>query len=218
MQHFSSFLIGCAAALCMVAAPAAPITFGFTGAVTDDPGGTGSLGASISGSYSFDSLATDAIAGPSTGSFASLGAAFGFEAIVAGIRYAVQGRSTVNTADKIGVDQYGVLADDGLLRLELIFQDMTQTALASDALPLQPFSLASFGFRQFVLVDFRDDTQFIGSVTSLDCLAGCATQPLPEPGSLPLLALAMAALLRSRYFIPGLPGHIVRPSTQRRTS
>src|SRR5262245_17946613 len=119
---------------------ATPVTFSFTGTVTDDPFGLSSFGAPIFGSYTFDSAAVDSIASPATGSFASAGAGFGFTANVDGTNYSVLGTLTVNTANNIagGVDQYGAIAQDSLLDLELFLQDATGTALASDALPLLP--------------------------------------------------------------------------------
>src|SRR4029077_18098099 len=158
------------------AAHALPITFSFTGKVTDDPFGLSASGAPISGSYTFDSAAMDSIAGPATGSFASVGAGFGFTANVDGTNYSVLGTLTVNTANNIagGVDQYGAIAQDSSLDLELFLQDATGAALASDALPLLPPALASFSFREFRL--FRDDAEFLGSVDSLVCTAGCSVQ------------------------------------------
>ena len=56
------------------------------------------------------------------------------------------------------------------LTLELFFEDSTQTALSSAALPLAPPAIAGFGFRQFRL--FSDDAQFLGTVDTLICSAG----------------------------------------------
>ena len=125
------------------AAQAVPITFSFSGAVTDDPFGLSSFGAPISGSYTFDSTATDTIPGPATGSFPSTGPGIGFNANVDGMLFSILGSLAVNTANNIvGLDQYGAIADDGLLTLELFLQDATGTALATDALPLLPPVLA----------------------------------------------------------------------------
>jgi hypothetical protein len=171
-----------------------PVTFSFTGSVTDDPFGLSFVGAPISGSYTFDSGAVDGIPGPATGSYASAGPGFGFLANVDGTGYSVPGSLAVNTSNNIaGVDQYGAIASDVLLTLELFFQDATGTALASDALPLLPPALGDFDSRQFRL--FSPDAEFLGSVDSLVCTSGCS---VPEPGSLSLLALAMAVGWRLR--------------------
>jgi PEP-CTERM motif len=187
------FVLACI--VCLVAASAAqaaPITFSFTAAVTDDPFGLSSFGAPISGSYTFDSSAADSIPGAATGSFASSGPGIGFTANVDGTNYSVPGVLTVNTANNIagGVDQYGAIALDSVLTLELFLEDATGTALASDALPLLPPSLANFGVRQFRL--FSADAEFLGRVDTLTCTAGCGVQPVPEPGSLLLVGSALA--------------------------
>jgi MYXO-CTERM domain-containing protein len=182
---------------------ASPITFSFTGAVTDDPFGLSSFGAPISGSYTFDSASTDSIPSPSTGSYASVGPGFGFRANVDGTMYSVLGTTSINTANNItGVDQYGAIAIGGGLTLEIFFQDATATALSNDGLPLVPPLIAAFGFRQFRL--FSDDAEFLGSVTSLTCTAGCSTRPVPEPASPWLLAaaaLAMTCLMQRRKLL-----------------
>ena len=178
------------------AASAVPITFDFAGTVTDDPFGLTSFGAPISGSFTFDGAAIDSIAGPATGSYRSIGPAFEFRALVDGLLYVTHGGVVVNTANDIGVDQYGVIGTEGGLTLELFFEDATETALSSDALPTKPPSLAAFSFRQFRL--FSDDAQYLGSVTSLVCTVGCTTAGVPEPAVLPLFGLAGLALLASR--------------------
>lgn len=168
-------------------ADAAPVTFSFTGTVTDDPFGLSSFGAPISGSFSFDTAAVDSIANAANGSFASVGPGFGFSTTVDGTNYASVGALTVNTANNVAVgDQYGVIASDAVLSLELFLQDATAFALSSDGLPTLPPALAAFGFRQFRL--FSDDAEFLGTVDTLACTAGCT---VAEPGSLSLVLLAL---------------------------
>ena len=181
-------------------AHAVPVTFSFAGSVTNDPFGLSSFGAPITGSYTFDSTATDAIANPNTGSYPSTGLVFGFAANVDGTDYAVPGTLTVNIANNIGVDQYGVIATDGTLTLELFFEDATQTALATDALALTPPALGDFASRQFRL--FSPDAEFFGSVDVLTCTAGCVNGggggTAPEPPTTWLLALSLVSLLARR--------------------
>jgi hypothetical protein len=187
------------------AAHASPVTYSFTGTVTDDPYGLSSPGAAIAGSFVFDSSAVDAIASPSTGSFLSSGAAYGFNVDVGGHLYAVAGGVVVNTANDIGVDQYGVVAQDSSLDLELFFQDATSSALSSDALPTSVPSIAAFDFRQFRL--FSGDAEFLGSVDSLSCTAGCTVAAVPEPGTALLLGPSLFALVLTSRIRARRPQH-----------
>ena len=188
-------------------ARAVPITFFFTGSVTDDPFGLSSFGAPISGSYTFESAATDAIAGASAGSYPSVGPGFGFTANVDGTSYSLFGSLVVNTANDIGVDQYGAIATDASLTLEVFFQDATQTALSSDELPLVPPPIGAFNdFRQFRL--FSAEAEFLGTINTLVCSTGCNGNgggngggTVPEPATLWLFALATLALALRRLQI-----------------
>jgi hypothetical protein len=185
--------------LASLGAQAAPITYSFTASLTDDPFGLSHYGALISGSYTFDPTAPDLIADAATGSYRSTGAAYGFSADVDGTAYTAFGSLFVNTANQIvGVDQYGVLATEGALTLELFLQDATGLALSSDALPSTAPSLGLFDVRQFRL--FGDDVEFFGTVDRLACTTGCAPLAVPEP-VVPLLAgvgAACAMVIRRR--------------------
>lgn len=68
--------------------------------------------------------------------------------------------------------------------------------MTSDALPAGAPLLAAFGVQGFRL--FGNDVEFLGSVDSLACTAGCTATGVPEPGALPLVALAGLLLLRGR--------------------
>jgi hypothetical protein len=181
-------------------AQAIPITFSFTGGVTNDPFGLSSLGAPISGNYTFESTAVDAIPAANTGSYTSIGPGFGFNATVDGNPFSVSGSLNVSVLNSL-IDQYLVTATDGTLTLELFFQDNTGTALASDALPLTPPPLAAFAIREFRL--FAPDAEFTGSVDTLVCSAGCngTGGTIPEPGTLWLLGASLAALLVWRRLV-----------------
>ena len=182
-------LVFALALLAATSAQAFPITFSFTGSVTSDPFGLSSFGAPISGNYTFDSAALDADPTPNVGSYPSIGPGFGFSANVDGTNYAVAGSLVVNVANDITVDQYGAIASDIALTLELFFEDSTQTALSSAALPLTPPSLAAFGFREFRL--FSAEAEFLGTVDTLVCSAGCdgvGGGRVPEPGIVWILA------------------------------
>lgn len=190
------------AGVCSVAV-SQPVTFAFTGTVTSDPFGLSSFGAPIDGQFTFESAAVDAIPAGSTGSFVSGGPAYGFSTHVDGTAYGVVQTVTVNTANDIGVDQYGVFAEDAGLSLELFFEDATQTALSSDALPSSPPSITAFGFRQFRL--FSPDAEFLGTTDSLACVSGCSVvATVPEPSSV-LLAGAGLLLLSTLRLRPRRP-------------
>jgi hypothetical protein len=199
-RHITAVAFACVAFVLFAGeALAAPITFSFAGSVTDDPFGLSSFGAPITGAYTFDSTATDTIPSPSTGSFPSVGPAFGFTTNVDGTAYSLSSNLTVNTANNIGVDQYGAIATSAVLTLEVFLQDSTQTALSSDALPLLPPTLAAFDFRQFRL--FSDDAEFLGTIDSLTCTAGCGTAGggrVPEPAMLWLITAALTGLTLRR--------------------
>jgi PEP-CTERM motif len=181
---------GLLALACIVSpAAAAPVTFAFTGVVTDDPFGLSSSGAPISGRYTFDSAATDSIADPQTGAFASTGPTFGFHADVDGRGFSVAGLTVTTGNDLATGDSYGAIAFDGGLTLEIFLQDASSLALASDALPLQAPALTDFPVRQFRL--FGTDVEFLGSIDTLACVGGCSALTVPEPGSLALTLLSL---------------------------
>ena len=182
-----ALLLGCVA----TTATSALLTFSFTGTVNNDPFGLSSFGAPIVGSYSFDSTSADAIPDPTSGSYTSNGAAFGFAATVDGTPFAVNGNLSVGIVNSF-VDQYLVTADDGTLRLELFLEDASGGAFSSDALPLAPPALAAFSVRQFRLFGFGVDVEFGGTVDTLVCSASC--ESVPEPGTLLLLAAGLAGL------------------------
>jgi hypothetical protein len=193
---------------------AAPLTFDFTGTVTqtmldpNDPFAGGiAFGTAFSGSYTFESTAPDSIPFASHGSYSSFGVPYEFTVTIGGFTFSTSDALSVSVANGPS-DQYSVFACAGGpfcsgSTWSLFLEDLDGAVFGSDALPttappLSAFEVALFSFRGFV-----DDNQveIIGQLESLACSAGCDPigTPVPEPGTLMLVGSALAALrLRSR--------------------
>jgi hypothetical protein len=195
---------------------AAPITFDFTGSVTqatfdpNDPfaGGIG-FGTAFSGSYTFESAATDNIPFPSNGSYNSFGLPYLFTVTIGSFTFSTSDALNVSTGDGPS-DQYSVLACAGGpfcfgSSASLFLEDLDGAVFAGDALPypappLSAFEVALFTFRGFV---DGNQVEILGQLESLVCSAGCdpVGGPIPEPGTLILVGSALtfgAARLRRR--------------------
>lgn len=192
-------LTGVLLGICVIsrAADASPITFNFTGTVTqvpiDDLGTGVNAFDAIIGSFTFDSATVDAIPTPTSGSYTSNGAGFGMTAAVGATTFTESGALNVGILNAF-VDQYTVHASSSpLLVMDFLFQDNTAAVFSNDGLPLSPPPLGAFLQRDFHL-DATDiggnETQIDGVIMSLTCGAGCSasTVPAPEPSSLVLLA------------------------------
>jgi hypothetical protein len=194
------------------AAEAAPVTFAFTGAVTqtmfdpnDPSGGEIGFGTGFSGSYTFESTASDLIANGSSGSYASpADARYGFAVNFGpGHDFITSDALSVGVLDNAGgADMYSVLACfDGFtcpnLTLELLLGDLDGSVFAGDALPLDTLTFEAFEVATFALRGLINGNQveILGHLSALSCTDGCmSTQPVPEPGTLLLLSPALAAL------------------------
>lgn len=205
MMRLKTIYAGLLAAVACLVFPgytlAVPITVAFSGSVTDDPFLTGYL--SFSGSYTFDSSATDAVAASDTGSYTSTGPSFGMTvdfdsgALIAN----AFGSINIGIANFGLVDQFTVTAIDGATTLELFLEDSDASAFASDAMPATVPPFADFEVRQFRW--FYDDVdspgEIIGTLDSLSCTAGCGGGGnVPEPPVGALIAAALLALAASR--------------------
>ena len=200
--------IALAASCC---ARAAPVTFSFTGMVTQvaalDPGSpfpqAVDLGTAFSGNYTFDSAAPNGAADPGTsGAYAA--ALGGFSISLGGLTLVYDGLSIVIQTSP-GFDFYGAIHSEdpsadkpsGAL-IDIALSDYAGTALAGTGLPMLPPLLSLFDLtNSFFLTDTIDGNQVElgGAIDSLQCTAGC---PLSEPVA-PLLlpmALGIAALAR----------------------
>jgi hypothetical protein len=193
---------------------AAPITFQFTGMVTqvpvDDIFGDIAFDDPFQGSFTFESAAPDLIPGDdTTGSYTSIGAPYGMTVTIAGHNFSTFGSLNIGISNFALADIYTVIAATagGDLTLELFLFDGSTTALASDGLPLSPPTLTNFGLADFHLhqiVDFSE-VQVDGQLSSLRCVSGCRVAPptgVPEPGTGLLLCAGAAvfALLGLKSF------------------
>jgi hypothetical protein len=186
---------------------AAPITFAFTGTVTsvtgnplDTFGGGNMVGTSFSGSYTFESTSVDQIAMPNSGAYASpAGAPYHFTAVIGGRSFSVSDLLTIGIVNDInGHDLYTAVGCSTFdcvqagWRLNLFLQDNDRNALGSDALPVFPPSLSHFEIATFSFhlpVD-GNQVELRGELSSLTAV--------PEPGTLLLIAPALAFLGRRR--------------------
>jgi len=182
----------------MPSASASPVTVSFSGMVTDDPFGLGF--STFTGTYTFDSAASDGAADPSTGSYTSVGPTYGISAIFD------SGAATANVAGMLNigiandfagpVDQYTATGLAGVTELGLFLEDTNASVFSSDALPALPPPLAAFVFRQFRWFD--TDIEILGTIDTLACINGCGAIPAPEPGTAALLAMALPLLWAAR--------------------
>jgi len=178
----------CAATVFSATASAAVVNYSFAGTVTDDPLGSGYT--TFTGSFNFESTTPDGIAGdPSTAAYAQSGPTWG-------VGLVFNGSDTVNVFGSLnilitnnvgGTDQFGVLAQQGSSTVSITLVDFTQSVFSSDALPVAPLTLVNFASRTLSWETPAGTLQ--GTLTSLTLNSA----PIPETGTLPMLALGLAA-------------------------
>jgi hypothetical protein len=187
---------------------AAPITFNFTGSVTqvpiDDPGTGLAFGDPITGSFTFESTSVDLIAAANSGSYQTSGPPNGISVLIGAFPFATSDFLAVNISSNLPQDQYGVLGCSvdssctGDLQIQLFLEDLQGTVFASDGLPLLPPPIGSFEARDFHLIATiaGNQLQVDGTIDTLTCPTCVA---VPEPATWLLLAPAFGALrLRRR--------------------
>ena len=204
-------LAACAAAALCAPVFAAQVTYSYSGVVDDDTANRGWV--SFSGSFSFDSTASDGIADPSTAAYAMTGVPYGMSVMFNdGVSDALSDTFNVLVSDNLGgQDWFGVLAQNASATQSLSFTllDFTASLFSSDALPLPlgGLTLANFGSSQFVYETTAGYLQ--GYLDALTCTSGCnaVARDLPEPatGALVLSGLLAAGMHTRRRRSPTKP-------------
>lgn len=200
----TAFLLGLAVLAATVSWPGAPahatpFVVSFTGTITSVDGNltaffTGSE--AVSGSYAFDSGATDTIGGdPDAGQYLGTNGS-----LHVGARTWSDSVPTVIVENDLAIfgDEYTVIGDSlsgpalgafSASTWELTLQDSTATVFADDSLPTA-LSLTSFDTAQ-VRLRFSDGVSVFAADVVTDI--GSLTVSVPEPAAAALLAAALAA-------------------------
>ncbi len=199
-------------------ADAAPITFTFTGTVSQDPlldpadpfGGTIAFGTPLSGSYVFDSTTPDRDASANGGSYTSAGGSLTLT--IGGQLFLAADLLNIGVGNNFsGSDFYTVFAQStgglDVFDISLTLQDFNGTVFAGASLPIDAPSFASFELATLFLTGTigGNQVQIDGQLTSVICSGKCLADdgtpvPVPEPTTLVLLSTALAAVrLRGRH-------------------
>jgi len=183
-------------------AHADPVTFQFSGSVTDvladDVFGI-AAGDAFQGIFTFDPSAADLVPDdPATGIY-QFSAPFGMDVVAGGHDFSADGLLSIGILNG-SADLYAVSAvsDSGNLDLQLFLEDSSGNVFNSDHLPSIPPSLNTFDVRDFHLIDQLADgqVQLDGHITSLT--DPIAATPEPSQEALVLAGLIVLLLLLRR--------------------
>lgn len=195
--------LAAATLLAATAVDAALIQFSFSGTVTDeaingcvDPVVVGC--GTVTGSFSFDSLAADGNAAAILGLYAASAISFSID----GMEFFSAANGVINVANDIPQDQYGLLATGTagatVAVLSILLEDLNGSAFGSDALPLSASALAPLLPGTFTLFAYDDSFQLQGVIDSITCPNGCGGSEVPEPSTSLLLVAGLGAFGCSR--------------------
>jgi hypothetical protein len=195
-------------------AEAIPVSFDFTGTVTDvkfeptDPfKGAIKVDTTFTGRFTFEYSVPDEIPDPGVGLFTSPAASpYGFDVTIGGVPFGFHHAMRALVRNNVDwTDLFGVVACNGPTQLEcqnwqaaLLLADLEQTMLDSDALPAFSLPIDSTDIT-FLRLYGEVDGLWIdigGQLESLTCVENCgpAPAPVPEPGTLVLLGSALTLL------------------------
>jgi hypothetical protein len=91
---------------------------------------------------------------------------------------------------------------DPFLSIQITLSDPSGTAFSNTLLPLTPPNVSAFVQPPFSFALFDtvagNQIEAEGVLDSLQCTAGCSSNPAPEPNVLALLSVALGALAFSR--------------------
>ena len=182
------------------------VVYSYAGAVDSDDTNRGWV--SFTGQFAFNKTSTDQIPDSVTADYKIAGWPYGMNVVFKDAGNHVTDFSLNDSFDILvannlpglgNSDQFGTLARNAALTDSLGFTlaDLTQTAFASDALPLQAggLTLGMFDWSQFRYESGAGTV--IGHLTSLSCVSGCdgaVPAPVPEPQTYALMLAGLGVV------------------------